>query len=378
VEAETNTSLDQGKRRVKPSGRADDRSAVRRFIALTTLLALVFVSAAAARPAAPSWAQAEIRLLISKGLMPKSAAARPDEPVTLGEVAALAAGLSEEAPAVTLDPQAPVTIAQLNAKLVGAVGLSSSATRFLQGARVAGLKPPSRFGTEVVARLLGLRTNHPAAQDTRELRHDELATREEAAFSAAQVLKFRGSEVEGVKKAAATFGLPALDPWQKRLLATAVGRIGLPYIWAGTSDSPQAPLGVQVNGGFDCSGFAWRVFKQPYPGGAALTATMKGRSAAAMAGEVPPAKRIAFEQLRPADLVFFGPSGPRSKPGQVDHMGVALGNGWMIHSSRHGVAVVQLTGWYRTRFAWGRRPLAEAGLAGATSLGVPVLPPGIR
>ena len=39
-----------------------------------------------------------------------------------------------------------------------------------------------------------------------------------------------------------------------------------------------------------------------------------------------------------------------------------FGNGWMIHSSGQGVAVTPMTGWYRTQFAWGRRPLAEAGL----------------
>jgi cell wall-associated NlpC family hydrolase len=349
---------------------------VRRFIGLTTLLALVFVSAAAGKPTAPSWAQAEIHLVVSRGLLPKSAAARPDEPLTRGELAGLVAGLTYEAPATPLDAQASVTVAQLNAKLVGALGLSSSASRFLLGARVAGLKPPSRFGTEVVARLLGLRTNHPAGQDTRELRHDDFATRAEAAYSAARILKFKGWELESVKSAATDFGLPALGSWEKRVLTTAVGRIGLPYIWAGTSDLPQAPLGVQVNGGFDCSGFAWRVFKQPYRGGGSLAATLKGRTAAAMAGEVPPARRISFARLRPADLVFFGRGGARSKPSQVDHMGIALGSGWMIHSSRHGVALVELTGWYRDRFAWGRRPLAEAGLTGA---GPSVaIPPDIR
>jgi cell wall-associated NlpC family hydrolase len=43
-------------------------------------------------------------------------------------------------------------------------------------------------------------------------------------------------------------------------------------------------------------------------------------------------------------------------------MGIYLGNGWFIHSSAYGVAVAQLSGWYAQRFAWGRRPLAEAGL----------------
>jgi hypothetical protein len=37
----------------------------------------------------------------------------------------------------------------------------------------------------------------------------------------------------------------------------------------------------------------------------------------------------------------------------------------MIHSSGQGVAVTPLTGWYRQQFAWGRRPLAEAGLIAA-------------
>jgi cell wall-associated NlpC family hydrolase len=349
---------------------------VRRCIGVTLALAFVFASAAAAKQSAPSWAQAELRLVVSKGLLPKSAFSRPNDPITQGELADLVAGLSLRPASATLDPQSTVTVAQLDAKLVTSLGLSPAASSFLRAARTAGLKPPSRFGTEVVARLLGLRTNHPAAQDVLELRHDEPATRAEAAYSAAQILKFRGGEIEGLTNAALVFSLPALDVWEKRVLATAVGRIGLPYIWAGTSDRPQSPLGIEVNGGFDCSGFAWRVFKQPYSGGPSLATTLKGRTAAAMAGEVPPSKRIAFTRLRPADLVFFGASGPRSKPGQVDHMGVALGNGWMIHSSRHGVALVELTGWYRNRFAWGRRPLAEAGLSGRATPGE--LPAGVR
>jgi cell wall-associated NlpC family hydrolase len=43
-------------------------------------------------------------------------------------------------------------------------------------------------------------------------------------------------------------------------------------------------------------------------------------------------------------------------------MAIYLGNGWLIHSSRYGVALAPVTGWYDQRLAWGRRPLAEAGL----------------
>jgi hypothetical protein len=35
----------------------------------------------------------------------------------------------------------------------------------------------------------------------------------------------------------------------------------------------------------------------------------------------------------------------------------------MIHSSRYGVTLAPVEGWYRTAFAWARRPLAEAGVA---------------
>jgi hypothetical protein len=44
-------------------------------------------------------------------------------------------------------------------------------------------------------------------------------------------------------------------------------------------------------------------------------------------------------------------------------MGINIGNGWMIHSSRYGVALAPLDGWYARRLAWGRRPILEAGLS---------------
>jgi len=119
-----------------------------------------------------------------------------------------------------------------------------------------------------------------------------------------------------------------------------------------------------VPGGFDCSGFAWRIFKlQAYPGADALPATLKGRSTYAMSGEVARAKRIALAQLEPGDLLFFGASGPKSRPNQIDHMGVYMGDGWFVQSSDQGVALAPLTSpWYAKRFAWARRPLAEANL----------------
>jgi cell wall-associated NlpC family hydrolase len=118
-----------------------------------------------------------------------------------------------------------------------------------------------------------------------------------------------------------------------------------------------------VHGGFDCSGFVWRVYKvQPYANSGKVAEVLHGRTTYAMSGEVPRARRVPFAKLEPADVIFFGSKGPSSKPAQVNHMGIYLGNGWFIHSSGYGVAIAPLAGWYAQRFAWGRRPLAEANL----------------
>jgi cell wall-associated NlpC family hydrolase len=314
--------------------------------------------------ASTSWADAEIRLVVKHGLMAKSIASfRAGDPLTQGELNALVASLTKQAARATADPTAPVTVAQLDARLVRALGLADAARTFADGARSAGLAAPSRFGSETVARMLGLRTNHPAKHDDLELLPSDPVTRAETAYSVAKILRFRGWERQYVEDAAPTFELPALGSWQKRVLNTAVRFIGFPYVWGGTSEDPEAPFGVDAPGGFDCSGFVWRVYKlQAYPGGAALAATIKGRTTYQMSGEVPKAKRIAYAKLAPGDLVFFGPKGPSSTPASIGHAGIYLGAGWMIHSSGQGVAVTPLTGWYREQFAWGRRPLAEAGL----------------
>jgi cell wall-associated NlpC family hydrolase len=350
-----------------------------RFLcALASCTLLVTPSAVAARigdgagsqPASgkvASWAQAEIRLVVKHGLMAKTAASfRPTDRLTQGELASLVAGLTTRPAGAVVNPAAPVTVAQLDARLVRAIGLSAAAKTLVDGARAARLATPSRFGTETVARLLGLRTNHPAKRDNLELLPTDPVTRAETAYSVAQILRFHGWETQYAQGAVETFQLPKLGAWQKRVLDTAVRFVGFPYVWGGTSEKTEAPFGVEAPGGFDCSGFVWRVYKlQVYPGGAALSATIKGRTTYQMSGEVPKAQRIAFAKLAPGDVVFFGPAGPRSKPASIGHAGVYLGGGWMIHSSGQGVAVTPLTGWYRQQFAWARRPLAEAGLIGS-------------
>jgi cell wall-associated NlpC family hydrolase len=256
-----------------------------------------------------------------------------------------------------------VTVGAFDTALVNQLGLSNAATRFRQAARIAGLSPPKRFGTETVARLLGLRVNHPFSQDTLELLPSSPITRAEAAYSIAQVLTFTGEETQWVEDTSYQLNLPVLDSWQKRILNYAVSFIGYPYIWGGTSPLTQTVFFRTVPGGFDCSGLVWRVYKlRKYPGSKTLSSTIRGRTTYVMSGEVKRAKRIAFDALEPGDVLFFGSKGTSSKSWQINHTAIYLGGGWLIQSSGYGVALAPLEGWYQSRFAWARRPLAEAGL----------------
>jgi cell wall-associated NlpC family hydrolase len=260
-------------------------------------------------------------------------------------------------------PGNAVTIKQLDAALVAYLNLGSAARAIQRTLAQAGLRPPPSTGNEAVARLLGLRLNHPANEDYLELLPNQPATRAEAAYSFAHVLHLDRWAVQYVQQAAASFTLPAFTTWQLRILTTAVSYVGYPYVWGGTSPTHEVDFGVPAVGGFDCSGFVWRVYKlTPYAGERGLAGVLRGRTTYEMSGEVPRRERIPMANLQPADLMFFGDRGPRSSPGIVDHMAIYLGNGWFVQSSDEGVTVLPFDGSYRHSFAWGRRPLREAGL----------------
>jgi cell wall-associated NlpC family hydrolase len=252
---------------------------------------------------------------------------------------------------------------QLDAALVSYLGLVGAAREIQAKLAGAGLKPPANTGTEVVARLLGLRLNHPAADDALELLPGQPATRAEAAYSFARVLALGESDLLAAQQGADALTLPTLTPWQQRVLTTAVRYVGYPYVWGGTSPTAETLFGVSSVGGFDCSGFVWRVYKlTPYAGEGTLASVLHGRTTYEMSGEVPRSQRIAAARLQPGDVMFFGAHGPKSKPAEVDHAALYLGGGWLVQSSGNGVTLVPFSGWYAQTFAWGRRPLREAGL----------------
>jgi cell wall-associated NlpC family hydrolase len=64
--------------------------------------------------------------------------------------------------------------------------------------------------------------------------------------------------------------------------------------------------------------------------------------------------------IRPGDLVFFGNAAFNGKATEtgVDHVGIALSEHWMIHSSAQGVYLQSLDDeWRRDSFTWARRIL---------------------
>jgi len=204
----------------------DDGSVGQRLVTLAAAFSLAAFAAASAPGSAgrmPDWAAPQIATVVAHGLMEAQSVQkfRPNAALTRQTLANLAVGLQQQlalppppsgssssstdptstdsttdttttggtttAPIVS-NPGAHVTMAELDRRLVLGLGLGKAAKEFAQGARAAGIAVPGRFGTEVVARLLGLRINHPAAQDFLELRPQDRATRAEAAYSAAQIL----------------------------------------------------------------------------------------------------------------------------------------------------------------------------------------------
>jgi cell wall-associated NlpC family hydrolase len=340
-------------------------------------LALAAAGSAAAPPDLPprapqaSWAAEHISAVVAAGAMgPDAIAFRPDDPLTAGELYAafMTLGRPAQAPA---DPTRVVSMRELDARLVRALRLRPAAARIRLAARDAGLDPTSFLGTETIARLLGLRVNHPQSDELLERGPREPAPRAEAAYSLARLMALTPEQVATVDRLSQTFELTELSDWQRSVLARAIRFVGYPYVFAGSSEKRQkiwsatTPTAlVKAPAGFDCSGLIWRVFKlEPFVDAPQLASVIVGRTTYVMSAEVPPVRRIALDRLVPGDVIFFGDRGPRSKPAQIGHAGIYVGNGWFVHASSNGVTLQPLQGWYLERLAWARRLLAEAGLS---------------
>ena len=379
--------------RTAPSGRRARLRAPVLAAALAALGALITGGSASAAPTLGNWDASQQRQVAKAGLM-SAVGGSFDGAAPLGAtqanaaMAALSARLQQSAPEATGSEQQavepgsgettgasgtqgegasgassvqlpvvrtarnPVTLVTFDRMVIEQLGLRDVAAHVQSVAQAAGLRPPYYFGSEVVARFLELRYDHPAGTDRLELFPTDPITRAEAAWSLARVMQFGSWNVAYAREALSAFALPHMSGSQLQALQIAVSRIGYPYVWGGTTDNTADGL---EHGGFDCSGFAWRVFKLS---GLPWGNEIQGRTAAEQAGEIPLSQRLRVSQLEPGDLLFFGHAHLRSKATEqsIVHEGIYLGENWVIHSSSQGVYVLPLIGsWLGSSFAWGRR-----------------------
>jgi cell wall-associated NlpC family hydrolase len=365
--------------------------------------------ASAKKPTAANWDGGEQRLVVREAVMGEAgtagfAGAAPLSAASESAALAAVAARAGVAP-IAFYPGAPITVVRFDALLVDQLGLGDVAEHVQRVAVAAGLQPPSWFGSEVVARYLDLRYEQPVGTQALDLYPWQPITRAEAAHSFAVVLGMlgpprtpaqpegggatgqapseagevgqaegaaagspptsatqsppgrAGSEIWALAAARETlmgFSLPTYTAAQREVLRIAVSKIGMPYVWGGTTDNTADGL---EHGGYDCSGFAWRVYKVS---GLRWGRQILGRTAAEQAGEIPKRERIRLQDVAPADLLFFGSArfDAKATNANVIHEGIALSSQWAIHSSAQGVYVLPLTsGWLAQSFVWARRVL---------------------
>ena len=118
------------------------------------------------------------------------------------------------------------------------------------------------------------------------------------------------------------------------LVLNALGFMGIPYKWGGTSPDT----------GFDCSGFVQFVFRQ-------AAGLILPRSSFE---QVLHGISVAREELQPGDLVFFN-----TMRAQFSHVGIYIGENRFIHSPSRGKAVeiVDITSAYWEKRYHGARRL---------------------
>ena len=344
--------------RVKDSLVRRRRAALRPRPALVGCVLAGLVASACVAPDAgaadtTSWADGSIATVLAHGLVPgvtTTAQFRPADPLTGATLNAFASGLFSSRFAASRTQTTPgvQTIASLDRTFVISAGLSGAVATAIRGVRGAGYHTVRGAGMEAAARMLQLRYSFPSSQDNLEKSAHQTASRADAAYSAAVVLDWQGWEPQ---EARATLGMlasiPATAGERHAIVSRALGKLGMPYVWGGESDTAEGSsyaFGPQAHGSYDCSGFVWRVVALDPASPSGAPARIGGRTTFEMARSTPVAARLSYRQLQPGDLMLFGDNGRASTYDQVGHVGIYLGNNLMIHSSSQGVMISR---WYR-------------------------------
>lgn len=129
---------------------------------------------------------------------------------------------------------------------------------------------------------------------------------------------------------------PSREEKINTVISAAKSLIGTPYVWGGES---------LAEGGFDCSGLTYFVFKK--------VGINLNRVSADQAKQ---GTTVSKSNLQPGDLVFFSFQGTSN----IDHVGIYIGNNKMIHSPKAGDTVKTTdisTSYWQSRFVTAKRML---------------------
>lgn len=263
-----------------------------------------------------------------------------------------------------------VTKIDLDRALVRALGLHDEIRGLdrIQTSDGARLARPMGFSSLVLAEELRLHYNHGTSAERRELLPRSEVLRADAAYALREAALAAGTWRVASLERYRSVVLPVMTAARRRATEFALRYAGYPYVYAGEWYRPTPDgycCGTQAQGGFDCSGYAWWVLRAP--GGGWDNTSIRGytgwalpdRASRYMAKNAP--KRLAVADTRAMDLLFYDTDGAGTGWESVDHVGLSLGGGWMIHSSggRGGVVIDWIgDGWWAERFVWGRRVIS--------------------
>ncbi len=292
------------------------------------------------------------------------------------------------APGGNVSLDAPATGWDANRAWTLGLGMNRAVARLGRFADGSGRRYqlPRGFAAAIVAREARLRRNYPAGDDALE-RHDSQPLRlADLVLMAARSRAIRRKGMPRSVRALQAFRIPAVDEAFVPTVQRALLQVGSPYVWGGEWTDPGSPLDPQAAGGFDCSGLVWFVWHTGDRAAETAVTVPSGRTTYTMNVDRRGA-RIAWQRARAGDLVFFGGAGRKTPLNRASHMGISLGNKWMIHSSggRGGVTISYLpTYWpaglmnarsFRATTTAPADPGAPVPAAPATTAPAPVAPP---